>query len=99
MFLKIKFGDFSVSAMCCYVALCLYGNICPVCTCMHMPIDITTAEATLPKGKEGETENLTLGHQNVPTMLYPEKTTAQGAKAVYIIILINLFLFVSLVLL
>ena len=64
-----------------------------------MSTDITTIEATFPKGNEEETENLTLGRQKVPTLLNSEKTTAQGAKAVYIIILINLFLYVSLVLL
>lgn len=86
----------SVFLFCAAMELCA----CHMHMCILMSTDITTTEATFPKGNEEETENLTLGRQKVPTLLNSEKKpTAQGAKAVYIIILINLFLYVSLVLL
>ena len=34
--LQINFGDFSVSVLCCYRAVCLYGNICHVHVHSHV---------------------------------------------------------------
>lgn len=48
--------------------------------CAPMSADITTIEVTFPKGNEEETENQTLGHQKVSTLLNSEKNNCTGSE-------------------
>lgn len=78
--LKNNCGDVSVSVLCCCGSVCLHGNTCHACRYIHMSTDTTTIEATFPKGNKEETENLTLGHQKVPTLLNSAKNNRTGSE-------------------
>lgn len=66
----------SVFLFCAAMELCA----CHVHMCILTSTDITTIEATFPKGNEEETENLTLGCQKVPTLLNSEKNNCTGGE-------------------